>query len=119
MASWKIIDTSSPRICRNASSPSPTISRPLSRMLPVTAALAGNRPITALASVLLPLPLSPTMPKISPGSSASETEVDSRRRLDRISASEADADVGEGEDRAHSATPSRVENRGAAPRRGK
>ena len=42
-ASWKIIATSSPRICRSSSSASPTISRPSTLMLPLTAALAGQQ----------------------------------------------------------------------------
>gem|GEM_PF-7038361 len=58
------------RRSRISASLSALVSRPFTAIRPATSAERGSRPMTALATVLLPEPLSPTRPKISPLSSA-------------------------------------------------
>src|SRR5215831_718621 len=72
--SWKIIPISLPRTLRICSSDSPLICRPSrwidpSAMCPPT----GSRSMIDNAVIVLPLPDSPTMPSVSPGSTYSET----------------------------------------------
>ena len=58
-----------PRMSRMASSPSPLISSPFSRMLPPTMCPpTGSRFMMDSAVIVLPHPDSPTMPSVSPAS---------------------------------------------------
>ena len=68
MGSWKIMAMSLPRMRRRSSSSMPTSSRPRNRMLPPETEPGGEgiSPMTASAAMLLPLPDSPTMPRVSP-----------------------------------------------------
>ena len=67
IGSWNTTPTSCPRILRRSSSLQENISRPSSRMLPSSSAFPrGIRPLTHIAVTVFPLPLSPTMPSVSP-----------------------------------------------------
>ena len=66
IGSWKIMPMRLPRRRRNTASLWPTSSWPSKRMLPVTSAFSGSRPITAIAVIDLPQPDSPTRPSVSP-----------------------------------------------------
>ena len=94
--SWKIIDTSSPRICRNASSPSPTISRPLSRMLPRHGGAGGQQAHHRVGQRAL---AASALTDDSEDLARLERErdrCDRRRWLHRVARAEADAEIGRG-----------------------
>ncbi len=72
--SWKIMPISLPRIFRICSSDKAVRSWPLSLMLPVAMCPpVGSRFMIDKAVIVLPQPDSPTMPRVSPGSSWNET----------------------------------------------
>ena len=66
IGSWKIIETSRPRIWRSERWSMPTISWPSSLIEPRTLAFFGSSPISDIAVVDLPDPDSPTMASTSP-----------------------------------------------------
>ena len=66
--SWKTIDNSRPEISRSCLRGIPIRSRPSKRALPSTADFSGSSPSSASIEIVLPLPLSPAIPKTSPGS---------------------------------------------------
>ena len=68
IGSWKIIEIWSPRTRRISSSGSPTSSRPSKPIEPAATRPNpfGMRPITASDDTVLPEPLSPTNPSVSP-----------------------------------------------------
>ena len=66
MGSWKIMLMRLPRMLRKPSSSSVSSSVPFILALPETLAFLGSNPISARVLTLLPLPLSPTIPRDSP-----------------------------------------------------
>ena len=66
IGSWKITDTSRPRIWRSERWSMPTISRSPSLIEPATWAFFGSSPSIAIAVVDLPEPDSPTIASTSP-----------------------------------------------------
>ena len=67
IGSWKIIEICAPRTRRIASPDSPTSSVPSKLIEPVTRPLLWpTSPITASDDTVLPDPLSPTRPRVSP-----------------------------------------------------
>ena len=78
--SWKIMLRRSPRSRRRSFSGKRTSSWPSNSMRPLTRAWPPSRPMMASASVDLPQPDSPTMPTISPRSTASDTSEPRPRR---------------------------------------
>ena len=69
IGSWKIIPMRSPRSAHISRSGLPTSCWPSKRMLPVTRAPSGSRPISAITVMVLPLPDSPTRHSESPRAS--------------------------------------------------
>ena len=68
MGSWKIMEISSPLMARRRSGEAPRNSSPLySTDPPLTRPGGGTRPKRLKAVMVLPQPLSPTRPRISPG----------------------------------------------------
>ena len=73
IGSWKIIAISPPRMRRLSSGLSDRRSRPSSTISSATTSVGGrSMPRIAFSAVLLPDPLSPTKPTISPGLTVSE-----------------------------------------------
>ena len=66
MGSWKMTAISLPRTLRSSLAPSPASSRPSSWIEPVTRAVGGSRPRSAIELELLPEPDSPTIASTSP-----------------------------------------------------
>ncbi len=58
-----------PRIAQSSRSLLPVSSSPSKRMLPVTCAFSGSKPMSAITLIDLPQPDSPTRPRVSPRSS--------------------------------------------------
>ena len=73
IGSWKIIDTTRPRIERSARASRPTTWVVPTRTEPRTEAFIGSRPINAKAIVDLPDPDSPTIAITSPARRSNDT----------------------------------------------
>jgi hypothetical protein len=69
IGSWKIMPMRSPRSAHISRSGLPTSCWPSNRMLPVTRAFSGSRPMSAITVIDLPQPDSPISPSVSPRSS--------------------------------------------------
>ena len=70
--SWDTIAICRPRTSRSCFAVSAVSSMPSSRIDPVTRAPFGSSPNRDSAVIVLPLPLSPAMPMISPASTAND-----------------------------------------------
>ena len=71
--SWDTMAIWRPRMARSCLPVSASSSVPSSRIDPVTRAPFGSNPNSESAVMVLPLPLSPAMPMISPASTAKDT----------------------------------------------
>jgi hypothetical protein len=68
MGSWNTIASSRPQIRRRFRCGSRSRSRPAKSALPPAIPPGGSSPISASTDIVFPLPLSPAIPKTSPGS---------------------------------------------------
>jgi hypothetical protein len=85
MGSWKIMEISAPRSLRRLSSSSLARSWSLKSTLPaLISPFGGSRRSSALATVLLPQPDSPTMPTIWPGLTSKLTSRSAVRMPSRV-----------------------------------
>ena len=75
IGSWKITETSRPRIWRSERWSMPTSSRPSSLIEPLTLEFFGSSPINDIAVVDLPDPDSPTMARTSPALSSNDASM--------------------------------------------
>ena len=83
--SWKIIPIRLPRSLRFSASSRLSMRRPARRTSPAVISPGGSRsPITALPTVDFPAPDSPTTPRMSPGSTVSDTSSTATRPPRRL-----------------------------------
>ena len=73
IGSWKTIESRLPRVCRSERPLSLSRSVPSNVARPSTCAPRGSSRSSASVVIVLPLPLSPATPKISPGSTEKST----------------------------------------------